>query len=833
MLKKTEAVRLNRVIPRVEASPETGLTGAQVKDRLENGYANAKPISATKTFGQIVKTNLFTYFNLIFALLALCVILVGSYNNLTFMPIIITNIIIGIVQELRSRRALSKITFVSAQTATVIRAGKKMTISAEETVLDDIVIFNTGNQIYADAIVVSGECSVNEALVTGEADEITKTPGDTLLSGSFIVTGEVYARLERVGSESFVSQLTLAAKKDSRKQSGMVAMLQRLVQIIGILIIPIGIAMFIQQMRLDISLQQAVVGTVAALVGMIPEGLYLLVSVALTVSVMRLANKRTLVNDMKCVESLARVDVLCVDKTGTITENRMDVSGVVLVNNNYPEDKVNHLLSDYVDNMAADNETMVALKKHFPAGTHRVAIDVMPFSSSHKYSAVSFQNGESYFLGAPERILQSGYERYRGVIEQYSSQGYRVLLLALYRGDIYSKINPSAITPIALVTLSNLVREAAPKTFNFFKKQKVKIVVISGDNPVTVAHVAHQAGIDGAERYIDAAELKTDKQIKRAVDEYIVFGRVTPDQKRKLVMAFKSKGHTVAMTGDGVNDVLALKNADCSIAMASGSEVASQISDIVLLDSDFSAMPSVVNEGRRVINNIERSASLFLVRNIFSFLLAIVATIILGEKFPLSPSQLSLIGGLLIGLPSFVLALEPNTNLVRGKFLVNILRNALPAGLTIFLVLLILILIAPGINLGIQVPLDMSSYELEEFASVYGIQIDPLLPPTVNELYDMIKSQVTSVIATFVIAFVGFLMLYKICHPPRKRHIVLMIFIFVGFAGGAILFGNIFGIYPIPFRSVIFTVLFCLASAPIMFVLSLICSDKKKGKRMQ
>ena len=788
MLKKTDTVRLNKVVPRVEAPTESGLTSAQVSDRLQNGYANSKPISAEKTFVQILKSNIFTYFNLIFAILALCVILVGSYNNLTFMPIIITNCVIGIIQEVRSRRALAKLTFVSAQNATVIRDRKRITIPATKTVLDDIVIFSAGNQIYADAIVVSGECTVNEALVTGEADEITKVPGDTLLSGSFIVSGDCYARLDKVGSDSFVSQLTIAAKKADRKYGGMVAMLQRLVQIIGIIIIPLGIALFIQQMLLpDATLEKAVVSTVAALVGMIPEGLYLLVSVALTVSVLRLARKRTLVHEMRCVESLARVDVLCVDKTGTITESKMDVKGIASLNKRYNDERINMLMADYVNNMPADNETMNALKTHFQGDSSRYAVDVAPFSSAKKYSGVSFGSDESYLMGAPEKILLSGYENYRNEIEKYSSQGYRVLLLASYRGDISATPIAQNVTPLALIMLSNRVREAAPKTFRFFKKQGVKIIVISGDNPVTVSHIAHEAGIDGADLYIDATVLTTDRKIKRAINNYVIFGRVTPDQKRKLVRALKAKGHTVAMTGDGVNDVLALKDADCSIAMASGSEVAAQISDIVLLNSDFSAMPSVVMEGRRVINNIERSAALFLVRNIFSFLLAI-ATMILALPYPLSPAQLSLIGGLLIGIPSFVLALEPNHDIVRGKFLVNVVRSALPAGLTDTIALIVLLLLYQRLG---------------------------------------IPSEEMSTIATIIIAFVGFLMLYKLCRPLNSLRITLIVSMLVAFVVGGFLFSGLFDLSPLSGRSVGILIAFCAACAPMMFILSKVFGGRK------
>ena len=786
-----ETVRLNRVISRVDASAEYGLTRTQARERLENGYANIKPDSQAKTVGQIFKTNIFSYFNLIFLVLALCIVAVKSYNDLTFLPIIIANIIIGIVQELRSKFALEKLTFMSEQKASVIRDGKRISVPTEETVLDDIAVFSSGTQIYADAIVKKGQCNVNEALVTGEADEIEKRPGDTLLSGSFIVSGECAARLDKVGRDSFVAGLMLEAKKaGKRKRPGMVPILQRLVQIIGILIIPIGAGLLFQQLRQpEIDFQNAVVSTIAALIGMIPEGLFLLVSVALTVSVLRLAKRRTLVQEMRCVESLARVDVLCVDKTGTITETRMDVKGTVpLCENHFNTDDINEIMTDYAGNSSAENETMNALQAYFPNAPRRRASAVLPFSSATKYSGVSFSKNESYLLGAPERILLSKYSKYQNVIEAESAKGYRVLLLALYEGDIREKLNERLVTPVALVLLSNRVREAAPKTFRFFAKQGVKIIVISGDNPVTVSQIAHEAGIEGAERYIDAAELTTDKRIKRAVGEYVVFGRVTPDQKRRLVRALKGRGHTVAMTGDGVNDVLALKDADCSIAMASGSEVASQVSDIVLLDSDFSAMPAVVLEGRRVINNIERSASLFLVRNIFSFLLALVA-IALARQYPFYPSQLALFGGLLIGVPSFVLALEPNKEIVKGKFMINVLKNALPAALTDFAALTALIVLAP----------------------IFGI-----------------PAEQQSTMANIIIAFVGFLMLYKLCRPLNPMRITLIVTMLVGFILGSTILSDLFSMAPLDGANIWITIVFCLISAPIMLLLSVVFQAKKR-----
>lgn len=769
------------------------MTRLQARERLANGYGNTKPDSADKTIGQIFKDNIFTYLNLVLSLLSLCLILVGSFHDLTFMPIVFINTTIGIIQELRSKRALAKLSFISAPNATVIRDGERTLIPADETVLDDIAVFAAGQQIYADAIVLSGECHVNEALVTGEADEITKSSGDTLLSGSFIVSGECTARLDKVGRDSFVAQLTMEAKKTRGKLSvGMVSALKRLVQFIGIIIIPVGIAMFFQQMRQpDITIAGATEATVGALVGMIPDGLYLLVSMALTVSVLRLAKKRTLVQERNCVETLARVDVLCVDKTGTITEPRMEVKDTVLLREDrFSSEDINMIMADYAGNMSADNETMAAVQTYFNTPTQRHADRNLPFSSATKYSGVSFYDDESYLLGAPEKILLEKYEKFRSQIEKYSAQGYRVLLLALYEGDILDKLDSNLVMPLALILLSNRVRPEAPETFKFFAKQGVKIIVISGDNPVTVSQISKDAGIEGAEHFVDAAQLTTDRQIKRAVREYVVFGRVTPDQKRKLVRALKAAGHTVAMTGDGVNDVLALKDANVSIAMASGSEVASQVSDIVLLDSDFSAMPEVVMEGRRVINNIERSAALFITKNIFSFLFATVMTIGLQFPFPLSPSQFTLFNVMLIGIPSFVLAMEPNKNIVKGRFIINVLRNALPAGLTSFAALVVLVIIGAG-----------------------------------QEISD---SEI-STMSLIIIAFVGFLMLYKLSRPLNAIRIALIVLMIIGFTVGAIAQGVLGWLIPISGSAIWIAIAICAAAVPMFAVLTFMM--KSMGKK--
>ena len=793
MAHRGETVRLNSVLPRIQTDPDQGLSRGQALERLRNGYGNTYMDPPTKSVGRVIRDNVCTYFNLIFFLLAICIIAVGSYKDLTFIIVVIANTLIGIIQEIRSKRTLDKMTFLAAPKAAVIRDGELVNVPSDETVRDDIAVFGPGNQIYADAIIVSGECQANEALITGEADEITKKPGDTLFSGSFLVSGECRARLDKVGHNSFVSQLTLEAKKTGKKKrSEMMHALTRLVQVIGIIIIPLGIALFLQQTQLlGRDTTDGVVSTVAALIGMIPEGLYLLVSVALTVSNLRLAQKNTLVHELGCIETLARVDVLCVDKTGTITENKMIVKDIeLLCKDRFVEEDIRLIMSDYVGNMGAENETMVALRKYFDGDIKQRAKKILPFTSSNKYSGVSYADDESYLLGAPEMILGSNYDEYKDIIEEYSGQGCRVLLLALYDGDIGEKGINAAVLPLSLILLTNKIREEAPATFRFFARQGVKIKVISGDNPITVSQVAVEAGIEDAEKYIDARTLTTERKIKRAVAEYTVFGRVTPEQKRKLVRALKAAGHTVAMTGDGVNDVLALKDADCSIAMASGSEVAAHVSQLVLMSSDFSAMPSVVMEGRRVINNIERSASLFLVKNLFSFLLAFT-TLFAMLVYPMTPSQLSLISAMTIGVPSFVLALEPNNSLVKGKFLINVLLRALPVGLTNYIVILGAIIISRYLH----IPED--------------------------ELATM---------CTILLGAGGFLMLYKVSRPLNVIRKALIIATIAGSILGGLLFSSLFSMTALSLKAVLITLGLIVVAVGLMIALAFVL-DKLLGKK--
>lgn len=674
-----------------------GLTDEEVRQRVEEGLTNRADISTDKTTKEIVISNVFTYFNLIFLVITILLIMVGSFRNLTFLPIIIGNTVIGIVQEIRAKKTLEKMSLLNAPHADVIRNGSVKQISTDELVKDDVILLTAGKQICADAVVISGNIQVNESLLTGEADEVEKTEGSTLMSGSFVVSGECYARLEKVGNESYISKLSLEAKSmGGKEQSEMIRSINLIVKWVGIVIIPIGLILFWQSHFVNgESITKSVTSTVAAIIGMIPEGLYLLTTVALALSTMKLARKKVLLHDMKSIETLARVDVLCVDKTGTITEPDMKLKEIFLCKNSGADgtqtaltlDELKSLILDYANASVDNNATMLALKAYAAdaltnntSALHRTAVSQQAFSSSLKYGSVTFSDG-TYLLGAPEFIMHEDFARIEEEIIPYADKGDRVLLFARYDGEnVENGINGS-VTPLGFVALANPIRENAVKTFEYFKSQGVAIKVISGDNPRTVSRIAIQAGIESAESFVDAATLDTEDKIADAVNKYTVFGRVTPKQKKQLVKALQAKGHTVAMTGDGVNDILAMKDADCSVAMASGSEAAAQAAQVVLLDSDFAHMPDVVYEGRRVVNNIQRSASLFLVKNIFSLLLSLFS-VILMVTYPLEPAQVSLISMFTIGVPGFLLALEQNKDRIKGHFITNVMLKALPGGLT-------------------------------------------------------------------------------------------------------------------------------------------------------
>lgn len=774
----------NRVrMERIAADPQSGLSAEQVKRRFAQGENNYKVESSTLSVPEIVRSNVCTYFNLVFAVIAVLLAIVGAWSDMLFLPIIVANTCIGIIQEVHSKKVLDKLSILNAPHAVVIRDGKRQEIPADQLVLDDIVEFSAGSQIPADAKVVSGELQVNESLITGESDEIEKREGDSLLSGSFVVSGKACARLEKVGKDSYISKLTLQATKSKKgEQSEMIRSLNYLIMVMGIIIIPIGIALFVQSFIYNEgTFHDSITGMVAAIIGMIPEGLYLLTSVALAVSSVRLAQKKVLIHDMKCIETLARVNVLCVDKTGTITEPGMHVYDFSVLDG-ADQLEISQLLADFVAAQEKDNATMEALKAHFSNGSGMRAREVYSFSSETKYSGAVMNDGKSYVIGAPEFVLRGQFAQYQEKIAIYSSKGYRVLVFAQYEGTLDRKPLTEPVLPLCFVMLANPIRKGAKETFTYFAENDVDIKVISGDNPLTVSVIAAEAGIVGAERFVDASTLKEKEDYDRAVEEYTVFGRVTPSQKRMLVQALKEHKKTVAMTGDGVNDVLALKDADCSVAMASGSEAASNVAQLVLLDSDFSRMPSVVAEGRRVVNNIERTAALYIVKNIFSMLLAIFSVILMLD-YPLEPSQVSLISMFTIGIPSFVLALEPNKDLIRGHFLTNVLVRALPAGLTDFIVVSGLVI----------------------FCREFQVDLDCL-----------------STSCTILVAIVGFMILHRIARPMNTGHIVMLVGVIAGWILCMLFGGNFFGITGISKQCEMLMVIFAIITEPVLRYLSLI-----------
>lgn len=705
-----------------------GLTAAEVNARIEAGKINIADDSSDRTTGKIIRDNLLTYFNLIFLVITVLLCIAGAFRDLTFLPIIIGNILIGIVQELRAKKTLDKMKILNAGHAVVIREGKRQKVTAEELVIDDLVWLSSGDAICADSVVVSGEITVNESMLTGEADGIVKKENEELLSGSFVVSGEGYARLTRVGNDSYISKLTNEAKALKKgEESEMIRSINMFVKVIGIIIIPMSVILFVQAFVFrNASFRTSITSMVASIIGLIPEGLYLLTTLALAVSMMKLAKDKVLLHDMKSIESLARVDVLCVDKTGTITKPEMTVTEIVSC-----DDSMNEVFTDYVMSSIDNNATAVALKKYLNDNNvmngKRTASKVYPFNSTVKYGAMAF-NGDYYVLGAPEFIIKTGFNNLKDDISQYTTKGYRVIVLAKAESLTKDGVIDGEILPLGFVVLANEIRDNAVETFTYFKEQGVAIKVISGDNPATVSEVARQAGIENAEKYVDASTLTDNLMISEAIAKYTVFGRVTPKQKQQFVKALKMQGHTVAMTGDGVNDILALKDADCSVAMASGSEATAQAAQIVLLDSDFSRMPEIVLEGRRVVNNVQRSASLFLVKNIFSLLLTIFSTVLM-ISYPLMPSQVSLISMFTIGIPGFLLALEPNKSRIKGHFLGNVLLKALPAGLTDFFAVSALVICGHVFN---------------------------------------IPSTDIATASTLLIAVVGFMIMIKISHPFNK-----------------------------------------------------------------
>ena len=775
-----------------------GLSSREAEERIRQGLDNEQVSSSTRTVEQIVKENVFTYFNLIFTVLGVLLVIVGSFKDLTFMLIVVANTAIGIAQEIRSKQTLDKLKLMKMPKCHVIRDGREKEVAVEDLVLDDVIVLRAGSQIPADAEVLDGSVQVNEALITGEADEITKTKSAGLLSGSFVVSGECIARLTAVGRNSYISKLTLEATKDKKtEESEMIKSLDRIVKVIGIIIIPVGAVLLIQEwFVLEGGFRSSVISMVAAVLGMIPEGLYMTASIAMVVSAMRLARRDVLVQNMKCIETLARVDVLCVDKTGTITENEMMVDGFQIMSKGEDEDRILRMIGDLVQQQNKDNITMAALQGFFTERSGRAAEMICPFSSKYKYCGVSY--GErNYVLGAPEFVLRESFQTYADHINEISEQGFRVLAFAQVGEVPQGQPLSTGARLLALIFLTNPIRKSAKETFRFFAKNGVDIKVISGDNPVTVSNVALEAGIEGAENYIDARQLVNERAIYEAVDQYTVFGRVTPEQKRMFVKALKRHGKTVGMTGDGVNDILALRDADCSVAMASGSEAASNAAQLVLMDSDFSRMPSVVAEGRRVVNNIERAAILYLTKNIFSLLLA-VFSVVNVLSYPLTPSQITLISMFTIGVPSFIISLEPNRDLIKGTFLGNVFKTAAPAGITTFI----------------------SVRSLVVFGEVFAIDAECI-----------------STSSTMLVALVGFMILAKVAKPSNMFHIGLVAVCVAGMGYCVFFMPEMFGINSISTQAAMLLAVFLIATEAVFryiykFVglFSLIGTGRKKRR---
>ena len=691
----------------------TGLTNEQVQERIAEGKVNANENPNTRTYKQIIRENTLTFFNFLNLVLLVLVLCVRSYKNSMFMGIILINTVIGIIQEVRAKKTIDKLAILTESKTVVLREGKKWNISTEKLVIDDLIFLKTGDQVPADVKILEGSVEVNESLLTGESDNLAKNPGDELFSGSFVTSGEACCQVIHVGKDNYASQITSEAKEFKRHNSELRNSLNAILKVISIIIVPLGAMLFYKQYYIvGDTLKDSVVNMVAAVLGMIPEGLVLLTSVALTLGSMVLATKKTLVQELYCIETLARVDTLCLDKTGTITEGTMKVEDVQLYESGQDsgektidtdaeteagsdsmEDatseadkkklqEMEHIMENLMSVLHDQNATADALRKRFPAKSDLKLVHAIPFSSDRKYSGAVFEEKGTYLIGAAQFLFPEGNEELLAHCSTYAEEGFRILILAHSDEETESTKLPAGLEPVGLFLITDVIREEAPDTLAFFDSQGVDLKVISGDDPVTVSAIAKKAGLKNADHYIDATTITTPEEMQRAVAECSVFGRVTPQQKKQMVQALQAQKHTVAMTGDGVNDVLALKEADCSIAMAAGSDAAKNIANVVLLDSNFGAMPHIVNQGRRVVNNIRSAASMFLIKTIFSVLLSLI-TIFFGDAYPFEPIQMSLISACAVGIPTFLLTQENNYDKIDHTFLRHVFMNAFPAAVTI------------------------------------------------------------------------------------------------------------------------------------------------------
>lgn len=683
--------------------PVKGLTGEEVAEKSAHGEVNGDVNIKTKSVATILRTNIFTFFNILFVIIAVIMAFfiepdLNGFSNYGFLPVAVVNCLIGIVQELAAKRTIDKLSLLSQPKTYAVRDGKVVEIPLQEIVSGEVLRLTAGAQIVADAVVVAGNIEVNEALITGEPDAVVKRLGDELLSGSFVVSGEAYAEVRHLGKENYAAKITADAKKQKPQNSEIYTSLNKIIKFMSLIIVPLGAALFcvkhfVQEQATP--LNDTVLSVLATLIGMIPSGLVALTSAVFCLSVIRLARKKALAQDLYCAEVLARVDVLCLDKTGTITEGSMRVTELKCLSGD--EENICGCLKALTRATGDDNPTANAVKEFVKDVENREsARSAVPFSSRRKWSGANFER-YSLVMGAPEFVLKKVPEDINTDIQTYAKEGYRVMLLASSEGEIQNNSLPDLIKPLALIIIEDVIRKGAEDTLRYFDEQGVTIKIISGDNPVTVAAVAARAGVKNAEKYVDASTLG-EEELRAAAEEYTVFGRVSPDQKLLLVKALKGAGHVVGMTGDGINDVLALREADCSIAVAAGSDASKNVSKIVLLDNDFGSVPSIVAEGRRCINNLQRSASLFLVKTIYNTLFALLFMMI-PASLPFTPNNLMLIGYITIGPPAFILALEPNHDIVSGRFLPKVIRNACPAAFAIVIAVCIIAGVAPSMGL--------------------------------------------------------------------------------------------------------------------------------------
>ncbi len=747
-----------------------GLTDKEIQDRKEKGQVNITDDRNTKTNWEIVSENIFTLFNLFNFLIAVALTLVGAYSNLAFMLVIILNVTIGIVQEINAKNMVEKLSVLTISKVDVIRNGELSKINVDEIVLDDITVLSMGNQISSDSIVIDGKVEVNESLLTGESDIIVKIPGDKLFSGSYVVSGKCYAKVEKVGKDNFATQIALKSKKHKKLQSELLNSMRKVTKITSFIIIPVGILLFVQAyfFRGDI-VKESVISTSAALLGMLPKGLVLLISISLATGVMKLAKKKVLVQDLYSVEALAHVDTLCLDKTGTITEGKMKVSNVDIFNNELMPLSVHSALSAFVNEMGDNNATFEALKDYFKGDDKFEVIDKVTFSSERKWSSITFKEIGSIIIGAPERLIEkSGFVMPEEKI-QLQKDGKRILLLGYSKEEVKDLVLPE-LNIIATIELSDPLRKNAKEMLGFFKNEGVDVKVISGDNPITVSSIAKQAGLEDYDSYIDLSTLKSDDEIIDIVDKYSIFARVSPDQKCLLVKALQEKGHTVAMTGDGVNDVIALRQADCSITLPEASDVAKQVSQIVLLNSDFSVLKDVLMEGRRVVNNITSVARIFFIKTLYSVMLSVL-NIITCTAFPFIPIQITLIDLVIEGYTSFFISFEPNGKRIKEPFLKSVLRNAFPYSLAIIINIIILYFAAP----------------------VLSIEI--------NELYTMMY---------YIIGATSILAVIKVCRPFNKLRVFLFSTTAIGFFVATILFKNLLHLSSLSIKQVIILLILIL-----------------------